>query len=445
MFHSVRALGKRVTSFHATAHPAASSDEGVPDCPPENVRPQVDIPIRSMSPDAAEQGRIRIQGRYLARQDDWETLSCGLRQADEDRAATLGGTPVARLLGEGAGSDAVDSACGAVSRNDPTAARAILYSLRDCMDRSEEDAWLAHTLALAHLAVARAWEGPSGAGTTPEFGALRHDARAQHLEIAHRLISRFDPIECNSAAIAALRCALVEVDARPACRVIDDYEDLIDLDPACADHMRALGRDLVPSRFGSWEKLDREARRTAARVSDVWGMGGYSWVWFDALCSGETRGFAYVEAELFVEGLHDILARRPDQHMANTLAAYCGQSLSGAASSRAPRARIADSFGWIVQDHLREIHPDIWARAQPNPSAPDTAGIQRAGGTRALSALRGHFAHQLERGRTVRFTEAGVALEPTPCVPCVPCALAPCAGLTYPRRDQRDEDTACLT
>lgn len=442
MFHSVRAFRQRVASFHSAPPPVSPVESAAIDCPLGNDLPQVEIPVRATSPDAAERERVRTQGRNLARQDDWETLSRGLREADEERAATLGGTPVARLLAEGACSDAIASACAAVANNDPTATRAILYSLRDSMERSEEDPWLAYTLALAHHSVARAWEGTAGASATPEPGPLRRDARAQHLEIAHRLISRFDPIECNSAALAALRCALLEVDDQPARRVIDDYEDLIDLDPACPDYMRALGRDLVPPRFGNWDRLDREARRTAARVSDVWGMGGYVWVWFDALRSGETRGFAYVEAELFVEGLHDILARRPDQHMANTLAAYCGHSLAGAASSRAPRARIASSFDWIVQDHLREIHPDLWACARPNAFAADDGDALRVGRARALTALGDLFTEHLERGRKVRFTQTGITLDPTPCVS---CALAPCAALTYPRRDQRDEDTACLT
>ena len=441
MFHSVRALTQRVVQFRTSPPAVPPPQQGAAACPLGHDLPAIDIPVRASSPDAGERARVRAQGRHLARQDDWATLASGLREADEERATTIGGAPVARLLAEGACSDAIASACEAVSRNDPTTARAILYSLRDSMEGSEQDPWLACTLALGHLAVARAWEGACHSLAGPDCSPLHRDARAQHLEIAQQLIGRFDPIECDSPAIAALRCALLELDAQPARRMIDDYEDLIDLGPTCEEHMRALGRDLSPARFGSWKRLDREARRTAARVADVWGMGGYAWVWFDALCVAETRGFAHVEAELFVEGLHDIMARRPDQHMANTLAAFCGLTLSGAASPRAPRARIADSFGWIVQDHLREIHADIWAHARPGAGL-DGADVAALGQRRALSALAGHFAHHLDRGRKVTFTAAGVAFDPTPCVS---CALAPCAAVTYPHRDQRDEDTPCLT
>ncbi|MCA0851000.1 hypothetical protein [Salipiger thiooxidans] len=444
---AVRALSARLAGRRArprsTARPAprpVPADEELPEACRDGRHPrQIDIPFRDSPPDSAERGRLRTQGRFLARQDDWETLARGLREADIERAATFGGTPVARLLAEGAHSDAVESALAAVGRNDPTAARASLFALRDAIDHVERDPWLALVPALAHLAVARGWAGRPGA---PEPGALRRDARAQHLEAAQRLVARFDPLECDSPALAAVRCALLDLEPRPEARVIDDYEDLIDLDPACPEHMRALGRDLRPSRFGNWDRLDHEARRTAGRTADLWGSGGYAWVWFDALASGEAGAFAAVDGELFAEALHDILARRPDQHMANQLAAFCGLSLPGAAAPRSAQARIAGCFGWIVHNHLREIHPDLWARARPIPGSADAGERLRRGKSRALSALAEHFAHQLRLGRQVRFSEAGIALTPTPCSS---CTLAPCSALAYPRRDQRDEDTPCLT
>ncbi|MCR8546355.1 hypothetical protein M4578_00830 [Salipiger sp. P9] len=410
-----------------------------PACPAGITPPQIEIPVRDTAPDAADRGRLRTQGRFLARQEDWDTLARGLHEADSQRAATTGGTPVVRLLAEGAHSDALDSALAAVTRDDPTAARSILFGLRDAIDRVDRDPWLAYTQALAHLSVARAWTARPGA---PTLTALRLDARAQHLETAQRLTARFDPLECDSPALAALRCGLLELDPRPDRRVIDDYEDLIDLDPACPDHMRALGRDLTPARFGSWDRLDREARRTAGRTADLWGTGGYVWVWLDALAGADGGGFAHVDAELFAEGLHDILQRRPDQHMVNLLAAYCGLTLSGAAAPGSARARIAGCFGWIAQDHLREVHPDLWARARPLPGGADGGDALRRGRSRALSALAEHFAHHLRRGRKLRFTDRGVLLEPTPCAS---CTLAPCAALAYPRPELRDEDTPCLT
>lgn len=290
-----------------------------------------------------------------------------------------------------------------------------------------------------HLTVAEAWRlTPGGA----EAAALRADARSQQLETAARLIAPFHPLEYDSPGIAALRCALLDLDARPSRRVADDYEDLIDLDPSCPAHMRALGRDLMPDRFGNWDRLELEARRTAGRTADVWGAGGYVWVWLDALSGVQQRGFAHVDAELFTEGLHDILTRRPDQHTANLLAAFCGMTLSGASEPSSARARICGCFGWIVEDHLREIHPALWASARPFAGKTEGGERLRLGESRARSALAEHFAHQLRLGREVHFTEAGVTLSPAPCAS---STLAPSAALAYPRRELRDEDTPCLT
>ncbi|EPX82224.1 hypothetical protein Salmuc_05481 [Salipiger mucosus DSM 16094] len=293
--------------------------------------------------------------------------------------------------------------------------RGILYELGDAVDEAETGLPGALVLATAHLCVARAWAGRPGA---PEPSALRRDARALHLESADRLLDRFDPLEEDSPMLAALRCHLLERQPRAAARLADDYEDLIDLDPACPDHMRALGRDLAPSRFGSWERLDHEARRTAGRTADVWGTGAYAWVWFDALAA-DPAGFEHVESEFFAEALHDILECRPDQHTANVIAAYCGLSLSGTAERGSARARIAGCFGWIVADHLREVHPAIWARARPRTGATDPAAALRRGRVRALSTLAEHFAPQLARGATVVIDARGVHTEqgPAPTTP----------------------------
>lgn len=429
--HRERAFGAPVVAPVRTA-PAALG--------PAPIEPaKIHIPVRDTSPEALARQTRRLAGRALARQENWETLAAQLREADTARATTCGDMPVARLLAEGACLDVVETALTAVAAGDATTARRTLYCLHDAIEGVAGSAWLSYALAQAHVTVAEAW---AAAPTTGDAAILRRDARSQHLETAARLIAPFHPLEVDSPAIAALRCALLELDPRPGRRVIEDYEDLIDLDPSCSAHMRALGRDLMPTRFGNWDRLDREARRTAGRTADVWGAGGYVWVWLDALASGQLRGFAHVDAELFTEGLHDILTRRPDQHTANCLAAFCGMTLSGASEPSSARARISGCFGWIAEDHLREIHPALWACARPFAGQTGAADRLRLGEGRARSALAEHFAHQLRLGREVRFTGAGVVLSPSPCAA---SALAPSAALAYPHRELRDEDTPCLT
>jgi hypothetical protein len=227
-------------------------------------------------------------------------------------------------------------------------------------------------------------------------------------------LDRFDPLEQNSPAWARLRCALLETEAAPSKRISDDYEDLIDLDPGCPAHMLALGADMTPGRFGRWDLLDREARRTAARVSDLWGSGGYALVYMGALTQ-DLGAERQIDIELFVAGLHDIIARHPTQHMANRLAAFCGVAIPGGSASRGtPAERLHACFAWVVQDHLRELHPHIWARTRPAGHEParddDEDGLLRRGRTRALACLADYYAPALRAGRRMVFLPHGIEL-----------------------------------
>ena len=103
----------------ATVAPAGETER------PATVEPaKIHIPLRESSPDASDCESLRLAGRYLARQEDWETLAERLREADTARAATRGGTPIARLLAEGAnriaqklGEEAVETVIAGATEN----------------------------------------------------------------------------------------------------------------------------------------------------------------------------------------------------------------------------------------------------------------------------------------------------------------------------------------
>ncbi|MBV2361288.1 hypothetical protein KUH32_16100 [Thalassococcus sp. CAU 1522] len=370
------------------------------------LRPRIDIAVRAVSPEGEARSRHRNLGRHLARQGAWDDLGAAIREADAARAATPGGLPVAALMADGAASDALDSARLAVRDDDPGQARLAMTDLQDNLADCPDDFGAAAVVARAHVALAEAWDVQARRG---KHAAACNDARDRCYETALCLADRFDPFALDSPLLARLRCALLAIDARPQARVADDYEDAIDLDPACPDHMRALGRDLMPDRYGDFEKLDREARRTAARVQDIWGLGGYVWVMLDPLTL-DPRAFRRLDAELFIAGMHDILERRGDQHMVNRLAAFCGYSLSGKAIAGSTRARIANCLGWIARDHLREVHPLAWTEARRPGQTEDRPGedpVSR-GKVRALSALAEHFAPQLRDDQRLIFSDAGL-------------------------------------
>lgn len=374
------------------------------------LRPRIEIPVADPGPDAESAAALRARGRFLARQEDWERLAQEMIRADAARAMTPGLQSVAELLSQGARSDFTEAAAAALESRDLDEVDEVIGAVEAlCADQPDCPA-IAHVAAMTHVDTARACRrAVPAAGEDAEL----HKAQARHLAAAAALNDRFDPFEWNSPLWAAVRCALIGAAADPQARVADDYEDLVDLDPGNPHHLRHFGNDLRPARFGDWEVLDRQARRTAARTADVWGMGGYALVYSGAL-GRDKAALRRLDTELFVEGLHDILTRHPTQDMANRLAALTGFTLGGLATAGGALQRLADSLGWIAQDHLRELHPLIWAEAEPPISrgaalTEDTDPVRR-GRARGLNSLAAFYAPALDAGRRLVFSADGMRM-----------------------------------
>lgn len=374
------------------------------------LRPRVDIPVRDPAPEAEALAKHLERGRFLARQEAWDEIAAEIAAADSDRALTPGLSPVARAIAEGARADVTAEARKAAMRAEPGTVEALLTDLETSMDDAVACPSIAFVLAMAHVDMALCWRGASLPTSLSNQRRIAYDG---HMRRATALADRFDPFEHDSALWAAARCAVLESQPHPFLRVADDFEDLIDLDPACPDHMMALGHEMRPARFGSWTALDRQARRTVARTRDLWGVGAYAWVHIGAM-EVDPAASCRLDAELFVEGLHDILHRHPTQHMANRLAAFTGLTMGGPAEPGSARSRIAECLGWIAQDHLRELHPAVWAAAplpgqdtRPEIEDPD---MLRRGRSRAMSSLAAFYAPALEAGRRLVFTSEGMQL-----------------------------------
>ncbi len=412
MFPSpMRALKARFlpAARQAAPRPAPQEDARREPAAVPPLRPRVEIPVCDPAPDAAAIIELRTRSRHLARQDRWDTLSDEIISSDRERLLTPGGRPIAPLLAEGARADAVRAARTGIARGEARAAQFAISALEVNLEDMPDCPGLSAVLALTHVDMARAWRGAAQLSDLASNRRVPFDA---HLAAATELADRFDPFERDMPLWALVRCAVLDGDPQPAQRVADDYEDLIDLNPITPDHMVALGRELLPHRFGTWEAVDLQARRTAARTADIWGLGGYAWVWMGAL-AGDAGRMSRLDPELFTEALHDIMARhRGDQHMANRLAAFTGMTVAGSSAPGAARARVAESFGWIARDHLRELHPMVWAQAA-TPGAPGGSEIEKAdafirGKARALSTIAQHFATEMGNGGRVVFDAEGV-------------------------------------
>ena len=322
--------------------------------------PKSDLPMLVSSEEEDVHHALFEAGLYMARQDAWGTLGERIRSADAARRLTPGGVPEAEILAEGARADAVTAASRAVLLHDELGAASIMNEMQLVLEETPQDHAVAYVIAMAHVDIGWAWRGE---GWRQDIPAAHRAAFFRHFRSAASLIDPYDAFELDSPMLASVRCALLAAETQPRTRASDDYEDLIDLAPGVAKYMRALGNHMLPRWFGSYERLDHEARRTMERTADVWGSGGYAWTYFDAL-TVDDEAFALLDGNLFCRGLRDILDRRSDQHTVNSFAAYTGTALEPEGVNLEARARIADCFDWIVTDHLREVHPRIWYAAK---------------------------------------------------------------------------------
>jgi hypothetical protein len=325
-----------------------------------HTTPRLSLPMRDTSAEEEMRNALFEEGLHLARQDAWVRLGDRIRNADSYRAMTPGGVPEAELLAEGARSDAITAANRAVTAGDEVAAAAIMSDMQGVLEEAPEDHGVAYVIAMAHIDIGWSWRGE---GWRQDVPASHRAAFFRHFKAAADLIDAYDPFELDSPMLASVRCALLSAETRPRSRASDDYEDLIDLAPGVAKYMRALGNHMLPRWFGSHERLEHEARRTMERTTDIWGSGAYTWTYLDAL-TVDDDAFALLDAELFCQGLRDILTHQDDQHTVNVFAAYSGSAVDLKGVNAEARAQIADCFDWIVTDHLREIHPRVWYAAK---------------------------------------------------------------------------------
>jgi len=223
--------------------------------------------------------------------------------------------------------------------------------------------------------------------------------------------------------LAVADCALLRLEpggTEHALRdVADRYQRLIDLEPGSPRHMRALGAAILAAQPGGYQPLEMEARRTAARTGATWGAGAYAWVYLDALAL-DSRALALLDPALFIDGLRDILRRRPDQHTANLMAAFCAVTMrSGPAQADATartRDALQDCLTWILRDHLHELHPLIWTQTLHRPGAgplPPRRALISEGRRTALRAIAAQYADDIAGGQSITFSPAGMYMLPS--------------------------------
>lgn len=400
----------------------------------------IDIPMPNPTAEDRLRSAWQDHGLKLARQEDWDKISGLLHCADARRKLTPGGMSVADLIAFGARADVVGAVEHALAEDeDRTSAvplRAGIAALETVHAERKGDPMIAAVVARAHLDIAQAWAaiaqvwrtgsdmtaatGPGTASGTASRLATASAVSAAHRDRAADILAPFASARRDTPLVLRTHCALLKGSgASPDC-VAAAFETLIDLSPMDTRHMRALGTSLLPRWNGDYERLELEARRTAARHMQIWGAGGYAWVMLDAIAA-DPEACARLDVDYFLDGLRDILALRPDQATVNLLAAYASVTMApetGQSAADRTRARIRDASGWIVCDYMTELHPVPWACAAQGvdvaPRLRALDGFARGGAAKAREVLSGLFLRELARGQSVVFTENGPRLETAP-------------------------------
>lgn len=387
--------------------------------PPRRTEDWLSIPVQDHSVEDQACRDAQQRGQFLARQDRWEDLLAEIRVADTNRTATPGGIPVAELLAYGARSDVINAVEHALQDQRPADDMPLIDGIKglEAIRREhQDDPFMTVIVALSHVDIGWAWRGDGRDMSVPKLNRAKC---AAHFDRATVLLSPYCGIELDSPLLASARCALLAGQRDPSTRIADDYEDLIDLDPRNHRPMRALGNHLLPRWFGEYPLLELEARRTAARTQDIWGAGGYTWVCFDAIAQDE-NACAQVDIDFFIDGLRDIIARRPEQEMVNLLAAYCSVAMrhgqGASATADLPRMQIVDCATWLIRDHLTEIHPLIWAHASDgfdnNARVTSVSRFAAQGRADAMQVIADQFRDDIDRGLRVIFTPNGPEFHP---------------------------------
>jgi hypothetical protein len=383
----------------------------------DDLTARIILPSLTVSDEERARATHQDLGLKLARQDLWDELADRIDYADESRLATPGGESASLLLAFGARSDLVAAAEDAI-HDGVNPDMSGMQAMEDILLEHHGRHALAMIVALSHFDIGWALQSATTSGDLAA-GPETSDRIEAHFKRAADLLLPYDPQQLDSPSLAAAKCALLATRRHPDRRVADDYEKLITLDPDCPRHMRALGFHLLPRYYGTYDQLELEARRTAARTGEVWGSGGYAWVYLDALAADDAA-LVRLDADYFLEGLDHILDIRRDQHVTNQLAAFCAITMAPdrprpaplPADSDANRARLHDYLDCILANHLSELHPLVWSQTLVapglTPALPPRRVLVTTGRHAALRAIALRFAEEIAAGKTIAFSPSGM-------------------------------------
>ena len=349
-------------------------------------------PVNMDGEEQLEYGWYLTRGQKLVRQEDWSKLGQEIRQFDEMRATTSGGSPISEILTLGARYDVVRPLEVALRFREPEPSTEGIAEFHEVMREHPNDHGVAAILAYTHIDAGWAWYNAMPSENHASY--LR--VFQEHFAIAQEVLNNFNAQALSSPLLAAAQCATLPGLKNADLRVVEDYNELIELDPTTPLHFRNFGRHLLPQFLGDYATLETEAVKMRDKMRDIWGTGAYAWMYMDALTEDQ-NAFQMMDVDAFLHAILEIFERRPDQFTANEIAAFLCVTMgdySGrqeTASLRKKRQKLNEAAEYVVEAFLREINPMPWYNAiiniAPHVGIEDQEVQQKMGEETALRML----------------------------------------------------------
>lgn len=361
---------------------------------PEMLREHLHLPLAEDAEDAARQLRTdEIRG--LIAQRDWDTLLSRMARWETSRRLTQGRSSfVTETL----------LAVQALSRPHPGEAPVssdFIDAFEQAYAARPDNHLMAALLAMAHTGLGWHWRGDGFADDVKPIDEQRFLA---HFARAAQVLAEFDAVERYSPGLALAQYQLYAGHPNAEELIEDWFADWADLDSKSINPYMTHGMQLLPRWFGADAgTLDRAALRAASDGADTLGRAGYALLYLGAMEDADAQVLAQCDADLFLDGVRDLLDATPSQHLVNR----CAQRLWRASNMQfaSPRdrqtaralstlrARMGDGFRMVVRDYLRFGLPEVWG-----------------GEDETLWSVAQAFEAELASGATIRFGENGVEI-----------------------------------
>jgi len=329
----------------------------------EALKAEVKMPCVYKSEEDLEVEWYIHRGHRLSEQDEMPQLCAEIKQFDTMLAVTTGGRPIAELLTRSARHRILSPLEQAIETQSPSATSDGFRDIEQFAAELSDDYAFHLLMCYAHIDAVRLCKTQKA----KDSGLFGNRAIESHISKASTHITFATKHNAQSAAIAAAKCALCEISNANPASLMRSYEELIALDKTTYAHFRKYARALLAHPEIGLDVLDQEASKMVKKTQDIWGTGAYAWMYLDPLGT-DSASFERVDVTRFMEGALDIFERCPDQHNANLFAGFAALSLSApvsgkeSATQRRNRLQLHETADWIIDTHLRELHPLLWLK-----------------------------------------------------------------------------------